>query len=181
MSEAIALEFGLARPRDAAVLAHMCRDMIEHGLGWRWRTAEIRALINDPDTVVLCARRRPLRALDPLPSNPASETGPGGYIAGFGVMRYELVRAHLMLLAVRGGMRRRGIGAHLLHWLERTAVTAGIERIGLEVRALNAGARQFYRDQGYEEHEYLPRYYSGIESAFRMQRKLRPSPPKSSR
>ncbi len=168
MSDAIALEFGLARVQDAAALSHMSRDMIEQGLGWRWQTGEIRTLVKDPDTVVLCARHRPLRA---------EECGGTGLttkseIAGFGVMRYELERAHLMLLAVLPTMRRRGIGAHLLHWLERTASTAGVQSISLEVRALNAGARQFYRGQGYQEREFLPRYYSGLESAFRMERTL---------
>jgi [ribosomal protein S18]-alanine N-acetyltransferase len=170
--EAIALEFGLARSNEAVALARLSRDMIEQGLGWRWQAAEIRGLINDPDTVVLCARQRPLRDTEQTTPTRAPEAA-YGLIAGFGVMHYELARAHLMLLAVRPEMRRRGIGAHLLHWLERTAMTAGVERIGLEVRALNAGARQFYRDQGYEEREYLPRYYSGIESALRMQRVLR--------
>jgi [ribosomal protein S18]-alanine N-acetyltransferase len=170
--EAIALEFGLARSNEAVELARMSRDMIEQGLGWRWQAAEIRRLINDPDTVVLCARQRPLHDAD----RPARTEAGNALIAGFGVMHYEFARAHLMLLAVHPDMRRRGIGAHLLHWLERTAMTAGVERIGLEVRALNAGARQFYRDQGYEEREYLPRYYSGLESALRMERRLRRPP-----
>jgi ribosomal protein S18 acetylase RimI-like enzyme len=177
MSAAIALEFGLARSGEAGALARMCRDMIEQGLGWRWQIGAIRSLINDPDTVVLCARRR-MAPRAPLDLG-ANTHAPATQVAGFGVMHYEMERAHLMLLAVQPNLRRHGIGAHLLHWLERTAVTAGVERISLEVRALNTGARQFYRELGYQEREYLPRYYSGLESAFRMERVLRPPAPRT--
>jgi ribosomal protein S18 acetylase RimI-like enzyme len=190
MSQSTALEFGLAHARDANALARMSRDLIEHGLGWRWQTSAIRALMNDPDTVVLCARQRAVRGAGErstalpgsLPSLPAPLERPLArllpldpvlQIAGFGVMQYGLVRAHLMLLAVQPALQRRGIGADLLHWLERTAITAGIERIGLEVRARNIAARHFYREQGYEEREYVPRYYDGVESAIRMERRLR--------
>jgi ribosomal protein S18 acetylase RimI-like enzyme len=162
--------------------------------GWRWHATAIRALIKDPDTVVLCARRvvagsaarreTPRLPAPPHPApgagdapQPSASAGPALGIAGFGAMHFGLERAHLMLLAVNPELQRHGIGAHLLHWLERTAMTAGIERIGLEVRARNTSARQFYRDQGYEEREYVPRYYDGVESAIRMERRLRGKSP----
>ena len=172
MSETVAIELGLAKPAEAPVLARMSRDYIENGLRWRWQAGQIRALIRDPDTVTLCARSQPLRRQDV----PRSASGYGqGDILGFGVMTYAFDTAHLMLLAVVPRARRRNIASNLLKWLETTAVTAGVGRIELEVRAGNAPARSFYREHGYHEREYLAGYYSGQESAFRMARSLRPS------
>ena len=151
-------EFVLATREDAPTLAVMSRDYIERGLGWRWRVPAIEHLIASPDTVVLCAR--------------AGNT-PGNAIVGFGIMQYALEEAHLILLAVRPGMRRRGLARELLAWLEKTADTAGIRKIALEVRERNSGARNFYRKQGYISGPSIPRYYDGIETAVRMAKKLR--------
>ena len=149
-------ELVLATREDAPTLAVMSRDYIERGLGWRWRVSAIEHLIASPDTVVLCARNTP-----------------GNAIVGFGIMQYALEEAHLILLAVRPGMRRRGLARELLAWLEKTADTAGIRKIELEVRERNSGARKFYRKQGYTSGPSIPRYYDGIETAVRMAKKLR--------
>ena len=61
MTETVAIELGLATLAEAPVLARMSRDYIENGLRWRWQTSQIRSLIQDPDTVSLCARSQPLR------------------------------------------------------------------------------------------------------------------------
>lgn len=151
-------ELVLATRKDAPTLAAMSRDYIERGLGWRWRVPAIENLIASPDTVVLCARA------------PAT---PGNAIVGFGIMQYALEEAHLILLAVRPRMRRRGLARELLAWLEKTADTAGITKIELEVRERNSGARKFYRKQGYKSGPSIPRYYDGIETAVRMAKKLR--------
>jgi ribosomal protein S18 acetylase RimI-like enzyme len=171
MSETLAIELGLARITEAPLLARMSRDYIEHGLHWRWQNAQIRGLILDKETVVLCARTQALRQRDAPTSSPYRD----GDVLGFGVMTYGLETAHLMLLAVQPRARRRNIASNLLEWLEETAVTAGINRIELEVRAGNTGARSFYRERGYHERDYLAGYYSGQESAFRMARNLRKS------
>ena len=171
MADTLAIEFGLARLLEAPALARMSRDYIEHDLAWRWQTAAIRDLIQDQETVALCARRAPLRQQDPTQPTPYRD----GDILGFGIMTYAFDTAHLMLLAVVPRARRRNIGSNLLVWLEKTASTAGISRIELEVRAGNTGGRSFYRDHGYHEREYLAGYYSGQESAFRMVRNLRKS------
>jgi ribosomal-protein-alanine N-acetyltransferase len=171
MSETLAIELGLARVSEAPLLAQMSRDYIEHGLNWRWQTAQIRGLIRDKESAALCARTQPLRQHDPI--------GPTAYrygdVLGFGIMTYGLETAHLMLLAVLPRARRRNIASNLLDWLEETAITAGVSRIELEVRAANTGARSFYRERGYHERDYLAGYYSGQESAFRMARNLRRS------
>ena len=168
MYQTLAVELGLARHAEASMLARVSRDYIERGLPWRWKPARLRSLIDDPDTVVLCARNKPLR----LEDLGAPETRSLGNLLGFGAMTYERDSAHLMLLATLPRARRRGIASHLLRWLEKTASTAGIERITLEVRARNSHARAFYHEHGYHERDYIPRYYGGEESAFRMARTL---------
>ncbi len=169
MPETIAVEFGLAKPSEAPMLARMSRDYIERGLPWRWQPARLKALISDPETVAVCARSQALRMRDPLQPTPHRD----GDILGFGVMTYGLESAHLMLLAVLPRTRRRQIGSRLVAWLEETARTAGVTRIELEVRAGNTAARSFYREHGYHERDYIEGYYDGRESAFRMVRNLR--------
>ncbi len=158
MGELISTELGLAVTAEAPVIARMSRDYIERGLEWRWRTPAILAMIRDADTVVLCARRK---------------DDAGVHVGGFGIMQFGLETAHLNLLAVTPRLRRQGLAGQLLDWLETTADLAGIKHITLEVRAKNSGARAFYRTRGYQDLEYVPRYYSGREAAFRMRRKLR--------
>jgi len=173
MEQLLAVEVGLARRAEAPMLSRISRDYIERGLGWRWRPARLRGLIEDPETVVLCARRKPLRREDMnAPDNRSL-----GNLLGFAAMTYQHDTAHLMLLATLPRARRRGIASNLLDWLDETALTAGVERISLEVRARNNGARTFYREHGYQEKDYIPRYYGGEESAFRMTRVLRDANP----
>ena len=151
-------ELALATADDAAPIARLSRDEIEHGLPWRWRPPAIRRLIASPETAVVCARCR-VDGKDTL--------------GGFGVMEFGLDRAHLVLLAVAPSVRRRGIAQRILRWLERSAVTAGISEVRLEVRASNRGARKFYTTQGYRRGDYLRGFYQGREAAYRMSKKLR--------
>ena len=50
----------------------MSRDYIENGLNWRWQTAQIRGLIQDKESVALCARTQPLRQQDPVSADTVS-------------------------------------------------------------------------------------------------------------
>jgi ribosomal-protein-alanine N-acetyltransferase len=144
----------LADPGDATVLAGMSRDLIEAGLEWRYRTQSLRQLIAHAETVTLVARH-------------------GETVAGFGIMKYGDERAHLVLLAVRPDVRRRGIARRLVEWLVASAATAGVATIHVELRAGNAGAYALYRSLGFEETLRVPGYYSGRETAIRMLRLLR--------
>ena len=148
----ITLQF--AERSDAAVLAVMSRDLIEDGLGWRYRTQSVRHLIADPETVTLVARN-------------------GVAVAGFGIMKFGEERAHLVLLAVGPDYRRRGIARRVIQWLVESAATAGVVSIHVELRARNTGAYAFYRAIGFAETLRLPGYYSGRETAIRMLRMLR--------
>ena len=144
----------LADPGDAAVLAGMSRDLVEAGLGWRYRTQSLRQLIAHAETVTLVARH-------------------GESVAGFGIMKYGDEHAHLMLLAVRPDVRRRGIARRLVEWLVTSAATAGVATIHVELRAGNADAYALYRRLGFEETLRVPGYYAGRETAIRMLRLLR--------
>ena len=147
------LSLRLARPADATTIANLSRELIEYGLRWRWTPMRIAASIRDSDVNVLVACIR-------------------ANIAGFAIMRYRDDDAHLDLLAVAPPYRRVGVGRHLLEWLEKCAVVAGIFSVALEVRAANEGAQRFYQRMGYRTLVHLPGYYQGVEAALRMGRDL---------
>jgi len=144
----------LAEASDAATLAGMSRDLIEDGLGWRYRTQSVRRLIADSETVTLVARR-------------------AEGIAGFAIMKFGDERAHLVLLAVCLPFRRRGVARRIIQWLVESASIAGVASLHVELRARNTDAHAFYRAIGFEETLRLPGYYSGRETAIRMIRMLR--------
>lgn len=146
-------DISLALPSDAARIATMSRDLIEHGLGWRWTAPRIQRVIRDPAINVAIART-------------------GGVLSGFGIMQYKDDEAHLLLLAVDAARRRKGIGAALMAWLEQTALTAGIGFVYLEARASNAEAREFYRKLGYREIKLVRGLYSNSEDGVRIAKDL---------
>jgi ribosomal-protein-alanine N-acetyltransferase len=148
----ITLQF--ASHHDAEALSAMSRDLIEAGLGWRYREDSISKLIDDAETVALVAR--------------SAET-----LAGFGIMKIGDERAHLILLAVRPGYQQRGIGRRMVLWLVESAATAGVASVHVELRAANAAAHALYRCAGFAETLRLPGYYAGRETAIRMMRLLR--------
>jgi ribosomal protein S18 acetylase RimI-like enzyme len=151
-----------ARLKDTARLAAMSCALIEAGLRPAWGAERIGWHVRHAESVVLTAR---------------SDRG----IAGFAVMRFGDDSAHLNLLAVEPAHRRRGVGRRLVTWLEESALTAGTFLIGLELRAHNEAAQEFYRALGYRETGRVPGYYQGLEAAVRMQRDVRVSRPAAAR
>jgi ribosomal-protein-alanine N-acetyltransferase len=140
----------LATSKDAALIAEMSRDYVEHGLGWSWTASRVLAAVNNQATNVAVA----------------------GELSGFGIMHYGDDSAHLALLAVRPALQRRGLGTLLLEWLEKPARVAGIECIRLEARADNPSAIAFYRRQGYREAARIAGYYRGTVDAVRLEKRL---------
>lgn len=132
----------------------MSRDLIEQGLGWSWNTPRVLRAIRRPDVNVAVA-------------------GESGALAGFGIMAYAEDSAHLLLFSVRPSERRKGVGRALLTWLERVALDAGIQRIGLECRRDNAPGRNFYAEHGYHELMISKGYYRGVVDAIRLEKQLR--------
>lgn len=144
----------LARHADAPTLAAMSRDLVETGLGWHYRPARVARFLDDPDsvTVIACDRDRTV---------------------GFAIMRLPGERAHVVLLAVQASHQQRGIGRRMTEWLVRTAATAGVASIHVELRAGNRPAYALYRAAGFTETLRLEGYYGGRETAVRMMRLLR--------
>jgi len=95
-----------------------------------------------------------------------------GVLEGFAIMKFGDDDAHLLLLAVQPKSRRSGIGKALLHWLEKSCRTAGMNRVRLEVRAANRDARLFYERMGYQYVSRMPAYYENREAAVVMTRYL---------
>ena len=143
-----------ATTADAPAIAELSRRLIETGLPWSWTPARVTRHVCHPDSMVVVARQ-------------------GSQMAGFAIMHFGDEVAHLNLLGVDVPWQRRGLGRHLMDWLERSAVTAGIFLVCLEVRAMNAAGMTFYRRLGYQEAGRLGRYYAGREDAIRMTRDLR--------
>jgi ribosomal-protein-alanine N-acetyltransferase len=143
-----------AHGAESAQIALMSRELIEQGLGWSWTPARVRRSIGNAHVNVIV--------------QPVGD----GDVAGFGIMKYHDEEAHLLLLAVAPEYTRRGIGAALLGWLEKSALVAGLGQVLLEARAGNAAAHAFYRHQGYREIQRLPGYYRGREASVRFAKDL---------
>ena len=130
-------------------LATMSRDLIEHGLGWRYTPSRIAALLAEPETCTVVA---------------CDQSG----IGGFAVMQFGDDHAHLSLLCVQPALQRRAVGRRMIDWLVGSARVAGMSAIRLELRADNTGALAFYRAQGFAENGLVPGYYDGRIAARRM-------------
>ena len=131
-----------ATRHDAAQIAALSRDCIEHGLPWGWTAQRVARAIARPDTNVVVVR---------------DTRG----VAGFGIMGYNDDDAHLLLLAVRPDRRRCGIATAIVAWIEQVAQAAGSLRIRVEARRDNDAARCFYSEHGYHEQRICTRMYSG--------------------
>ncbi|MDE1923375.1 MAG: GNAT family N-acetyltransferase [Gammaproteobacteria bacterium] len=150
---ALTTTLGLARARDAILIAEMSRDLIEHGLGWSWTPARVRQFLSHRDSTVVVARR-------------------DERLAAFALLHVGDTSAHLNLLAVGPEHRRQGLGLRMLDWLCLTATESGVFRVDLEVRYRNSGARAFYERAGFAETGRTPGYYRGVETALRMTKDL---------
>ncbi len=142
-----------AHASEASEIASISRLHVEYGLNWRWTPARVKRHIKDKDTIVLVASMR-------------------GVLHGFAIMKFGDDTAHLLLLAVQPKVRRIGVGTALHHWLEKSARTAGIQQVRLEVRASNQSAKKFYESLGYRLVGQLAAYYDRRETAVVMGRVL---------
>jgi len=132
----------------------MSRDYIEQGLAWRWRDAKIAKAIRDPEVNV-------------------AVVGNERAVTAFGIMSYSEEDAHLLLFAVRRSSQRKGVGSALLIWLEAVARAAGAQRIRVEARAENVGARCFYSEHGYHERLLKKAIYDEKVDGVRLEKWLR--------
>jgi len=144
----------LATLNDVSDIAAMSRDYIEQGLAWRWRDTKIAKAIRDPEVNV-------------------AVVGNERAITAFGIMSYSEEDAHLLLFAVGQSSQRKGVGSALLIWLEAVARAAGAQRIRVEARAENVGARCFYSEHGYHERLLKKAMYDEKVDGVRLEKWLR--------
>lgn len=149
-----AVTLRLADAADAETIALMSRELIESGLGWRYRADRVRRLIGRRDTLSLVACDR------------------SGTV-GFAVMQFDDEHAHLMLLAVRPSRQRQGVASKMMQWLLQSARVAGMVSVHLELRATNRPGLHFYRALGFAQTLVLAGYYEQREAAIRMMCLLR--------
>ncbi len=154
MNSPFALTIRPAALHDAQTIAQMSRELIEAGLNWRYTPARIAALMREREslTVVACDAQQ---------------------ILGFAIMHFGDEHAHLALLAVQADQQRRGVGRRLYGWLQQSASVAGMVSIGVELRADNDIAHQFYRELGFCEAGVVPQYYDSHIAARQMRLRLR--------
>ncbi len=149
-----AVTLRLADAADAETIAQMSRDLIESGLGWRYRTDRVRRLIGRRDTSSLVACDR------------------SGTV-GFAVLQFDDEHAHLTLLAVKPSHQRQGVARKMMQWQLESARIAGMVSVHLELRATNRPALHFYRTLGFAQTLVLAGYYEQREAAIRMMYLLR--------
>jgi ribosomal-protein-alanine N-acetyltransferase len=149
-----AVTLRLASTADAVAIAQMSRDLIEAGLGWRYRADRVRRMIGRRDTSALVACDR-------------------NGMVGFAVMQFDDEHAHLMLLAVRPSHQRQGVARQMMQWLLESSRVAGMVSVHLELRASNHAGLTFYRTLGFQQTLVLAGYYEQREAAIRMMCLLR--------
>lgn len=143
-----------AKISDAVEIGLMSKNDIEYGLGWRYTPDRVAKLILSSSKNVVVARR-------------------DSELVGFGVMTYQEDQSNLDLLAVKRNFRRMKVGSHIVEWLEKVAVTAGVFNVFVQVRTRNTGAVMFYESIGYSVMDEDKNYYSGVEAAVLMVKSLR--------
>lgn len=144
----------LATSSDARAIAELSRDCIEYGLGWRYTRNRILWAIKNTTTNVAVIHER-------------------GGVCAFGIMDYRDTSAHLVLLGVQPTQRRKGFGRQILSWLERCALTAGLETVSVEARTDNPDAIRFYEAHGYRVRSRAKAYYRDAVDAVRLEKCLR--------
>ncbi len=86
---------------------------------------------------------------------------PNGMMVGFIVGLVEPDHTgHITTLGVAPEHRRRGIAQRMMEKAEEGFRRRNVRVVRLEVRSVNTGAQQLYRNLGYVVTQRLPRYYS---------------------
>ncbi len=86
---------------------------------------------------------------------------PDGTMAGFIIGLVEPDHTgHVTTVGVAPEHRRRGIARRMMEKVEEGFRRRQVRLVRLEVRSVNTGAQQLYRNLGYMVTQTLPRYYS---------------------
>lgn len=83
-----------------------------------------------------------------------------GRVVGYIGAQVILDEAHITTFGVHPEVRQQGIGERLFADAIRHAVTSGVRRLTLEVRASSEAPQRLYRKYGFTPVSRRPRYYS---------------------
>jgi ribosomal-protein-alanine N-acetyltransferase len=95
-----------------------------------------------------------------------------GRLLGHAVVSVVADVAELQRISVVTDARRTGVAGELLGAVVAVSVAEGAERMLLEVREDNDGARAFYSAHGFTELDRRPDYYADGATAVVMERRL---------
>ena len=93
-------------------------------------------------------------------------------IAGYTIGKSEKRNAEIISLAVKPGLRQKGIGRRLTNFLISLFRKKGVKEIFLEVRTINKIAISLYRELGFKILKILKNYYQNGDDAYLMKLKM---------
>jgi ribosomal-protein-alanine N-acetyltransferase len=97
----------------------------------------------------------------------------GGLVVGYCVWQEVADEAHIHLVAIASGHRRRGLGRRLMAACLALAARRGAKRAFLDVRESNGAARSLYGSLGFREVGWRAGYYAEpVENAVVMEASL---------
>ena len=96
----------------------------------------------------------------------------GDKVIGYIGISYCYETADVLLIAVEKNNRRRGIATELLNKTFSDLKALNVERVLLEVRESNLGAKKCYKKAGFKEIAVREGYYQGNENAIIMEKEL---------
>jgi ribosomal-protein-alanine N-acetyltransferase len=82
------------------------------------------------------------------------------------------IQSRVLMLAVSGDLRRRGVGTMLMSRFMEESYKKGTRVVTLEVRKNNDAALSFYNKLGFRRVDVIKNYYNDGEDAYQMQRWL---------
>ena len=82
-----------------------------------------------------------------------------GVVSGYAVMSLAADEVHVLNICIAPEHQGRGLGRHLLRALLKHARDRRAQRVFLEVRPSNPGAKALYESEGFNEIGRRPRYY----------------------
>ncbi|HVQ01538.1 MAG TPA: GNAT family N-acetyltransferase [Candidatus Thermoplasmatota archaeon] len=92
-----------------------------------------------------------------------------GFLVG---IRVDVLRARILMLAVRKPHQRHQIGSQLLLRFLNIVRAFGATMVELEVRTNNRVAIEFYRKHGFSVQDTLSHFYQNGDAAYQMRRDL---------
>jgi len=91
-------------------------------------------------------------------------------IIGFAIGIEQKKEGHILVIAIRDGFKRMGIGTFLMKKLIDVYEKKGINKLKLEVRTSNIAAISMYRKLGFKITNKLKHYYENGEDGFVLRR-----------